>query len=398
MCCARRRRSPRGKAREELSWPRPAHSGDTALKQQRLACGGVCATRFACPGRFGRRARSSRPGRANGQSPSAALRPCAPAVRTPAVRVVHANPGHLASSRGEPRLASPVRAPAATALPVGPETCSAGPERRGRCAPRRRAGRPPAAVRLAVGVAGTRSPSEAASRLWNGAERARSGGSCRRSPARADETDAHEAYVPPQDANPPPVFVFPPVCTYLGRSPPVPKPRRCSQPFPRRILPRPVPAARTTPAGPPARTRPHTRPHAPRSTRSPPALPRDPHAVPQAPLHARDSSARWERTARTHPRGVARAAAHRHAAAAVPVGTGDGGGRDPGRAGGVRRDVGPGGAATAAGETRKAAPAAARRRPSESGGAARLDVTARQVPTREHACRMGGQLHPGPPK
>ena len=133
------------------------------------------------PGRFGRRARSSRPGRANGQSSSAALRTCAPAVRTPAVRVVHANPGHLASSRGEPRLASPARAPAATALPVGPETCSAGPERRGRCAPRRRAGRPPAAVRLAVGVAGTRSPSEAASWLWNGAERARSGGSCRRS-------------------------------------------------------------------------------------------------------------------------------------------------------------------------------------------------------------------------
>ena len=98
-----------------------------------------------------------RPGRANGQSSSAALRTCAPAARTPAVRVVHANPGHLASSRGEPRLASPARAPAATALPVGPETCSAGPERRGRCAPRRRAGRPPAAVRLAVGVAGTRS-------------------------------------------------------------------------------------------------------------------------------------------------------------------------------------------------------------------------------------------------
>lgn len=243
------------------------------------------------PGRFGRRARSSRPGRANGQSPSAALRPCAPAVRTPAVRVVHANPGHLASSRGEPRLASPARAPAATALPVGPETCSAGPERRGRCAPRRRAGRPPAAVRLAVGVAGTRSPSEAASWLWNGAERARSGGSCRRSPARADETDAYEALASPQDARAPPIFVFPPVCMYLGRSPPLPHPRRCSRPFPRRILPRPVPAARTTPAGPPARTRPHTRPHAPRSTRSPPALPRDPPAVLQAPLHARDSSA-----------------------------------------------------------------------------------------------------------
>ena len=179
------------------------------------------------PGRFGRRARSSRPGRANGQSPSAALRPCAPAVRTPAVRVVHANPGHLASSRGEPRLASPARAPAATALPVGPETCSAGPERRGRCAPRRRAGRPPAAVRLAVGVAGTRSPGEAASGLWDGAERARSGGSCRRSPARADETDAHEALVPPQDARVPPSFWFPPVCMYLGRSPPLTQPRRC---------------------------------------------------------------------------------------------------------------------------------------------------------------------------
>ena len=173
-------RSPRGRAWEALWCPGPAHGGVGALSQRHLARGGVCATRFACPGRFGRRARSSRPCRATGQLPSATLRVCARPVQTPAVRVVHANLGHSASSRVGRRLASPARAPTATALPVPPETCSAGPESRGRHAPPRRAGRTLDAVHLAVGVAATCSPGEAATRPRNGAERARSGGSRRR--------------------------------------------------------------------------------------------------------------------------------------------------------------------------------------------------------------------------
>ena len=199
MFVPRRHRSPRGRAWEALWCPGPAHGGVGALSQRHLARGGVCATRFACPGRFGRRARSSRPCRATGQLPSATLRVCARPVQTPAVRVVHANLGHSASSRVGRRLASPARAPTATALPVPPETCSAGPESRGRHAPPRRAGRTPDAVHLAVGVAATCSPGEAASRLWNGAERARSGGSCWRLPKRVPQAPKDEGDTRPPD-------------------------------------------------------------------------------------------------------------------------------------------------------------------------------------------------------
>ena len=195
----RRHRSPRGRAWEALWCPGPAHGGVGALSQRHLARGGVCATRFACPGRFGRRARSSRPCRATGQLPSATLRVCARPVQTPAVRVVHANLGHSASSRVGRRLASPARAPTATALPVPPETCSAGPESRGRHAPPRRAGRTLDAVHLVVGVAATCSPGEAASRLWNGAERARSGGSCWGLPKRVPQAPKDEGDTRPPD-------------------------------------------------------------------------------------------------------------------------------------------------------------------------------------------------------
>ena len=361
-----RHRSPRGRAWEALWCPRPAHGGVDALCQHHLARGGVCATRFACPGRFGRRARSSRPCRATGQLPSAALRVCARPVQTPAVRVAHVNLGHSSSSRAGRRLASPARAPAATALPVAPETCSAGPERRGRhappptswptpgcsaprggcrgnaqpgrgriaaverrregkiwrllleapetCsagperrgrhAPPRRAGRPPDAVHLAAGVAATCSPGEAASRPRNGAERARSGGSRRR--GRRGRTRP-------------------------GRTRPVFHPRMCvlhrflvraglgvtwavaAADTTPQVLPSvptthsalPGARARTAPAGPHAPPT-HARAHTPHGRPGrPPGLLHHPRRPPSAAPHARDANARPEGTpARTHGDGA----------------------------------------------------------------------------------------------
>jgi hypothetical protein len=299
----RRHRSPRGRAWEALWCPGPAHGGVGALSQRHLARGGVCATRFACPGRFGRRARSSRPCRATGQLPSATLRVCARPVQTPAVRVVHANLGHSASSRVGRRLASPARAPTATAclflpkrVPQAPKVEGdtrppdelAGPwmqctsrwvsrQRAARARPPRGCGTAPRGQDLAALAGGSRNvfrrprksratrapptswPDPGCSAPRGGCrgnaqpgrgrlaavERRREGKIWRLTPERpawSDETGAYAACVPPQDVRVPPIACAWRLGGHVGRSPPLTQPRKCCHPFPRRILLCPVPA------------------------------------------------------------------------------------------------------------------------------------------------------------
>jgi hypothetical protein len=289
----RRHRSPRGRAWEALWCPGPAHGGVGALSQRHLARGGVCATRFACPGRFGRRARSSRPCRATGQLPSATLRVCARPVQTPAVAVLSMQ------TWATPRAHVLVGASHRRRVPLRqrPACSSRNVFRRPR---KSRATRAPPTSWPDPGCSAPRGGCRGNVQPGRGrnaaAERRREGKIWRLTPERpawSDETGAYAACVPPQDVRVPPIACAWRLGGHVGRSPPLTQPRKCCHPFPRRILLCPVPAhaphRQVHTHHPPthAHTRPTASPAAPPASSITAAVRQAPRCMPATPTRAR---------------------------------------------------------------------------------------------------------------